>query len=136
MKTIQGIRGLVSPLIICAPLLIADVIAMQGAAYSQQTSASLIGSAWKVQFPNNPKLNYVTGNLYVFCNSGKWEFIPHYRGIGPNGTYQLRNGVLTTLAWDGMKAKYKVVSRGSTIDLISANSSDLIRLHYYGPSKC
>ena len=93
---------------------------------------SLPGTSWKIDFGRG-----VTGTLFLFCKSGRWEIVPARRGsIGAIGkSYKVSGGVLTTVnADDGKVGKFQMAWKGAVLELNEGGT--VMRLHYSGEPQC
>lgn len=94
----------------------------------------LRGTAWKMEFPNNTSRRGITGSIFLFCNSGRWEMVPERGGVGPSGTYLLSGENLTTISSDGTRETYRITWSGDILDLGGRDTR--IRLHPNGAARC
>lgn len=96
------------------------------------SSRSLPGTAWKIDFGRG-----VTGTVFLFCRSGRWEIVPQRAGtIGAVGkSFAVSGSTLTTVnADDGMVQKWTMTWRGAALELF--DGSVTLRLHYNGENRC
>lgn len=93
---------------------------------------SLRGTAWKIDFGKG-----MTGTLFLFCKSGRWEIVPQRAGsIGAVGrSYSVSGSTLTTVnADDGKVEKWKMSMKGGVLELFDGKVT--LRLHYNGETTC
>lgn len=93
---------------------------------------SLPGTAWKIDFGKG-----VTGTVFLFCKSGRWEIVPARAGsIGAVGkSYSVSGSTLTTVNADDEKVqKYKMTWEGDVLELFDGEVT--LRLHYNGETQC
>jgi hypothetical protein len=95
---------------------------------------ALAGTAWKIQFPNSRTRSEITGSLFLFCKGERWQFAGERYGKGPQGRYSITDSVLTTVAEDGLVARYRMQWSANWLELVEGNQ--VMRLHYHGPSTC
>jgi hypothetical protein len=95
------------------------------------TPRSLPGTAWKIDFGKG-----VTGAIFLFCKSGRWEIVPAYRTIGAIGrSYSVSGSTLTTVnADDGRVEKWKMTWKGDVLELFDGKVT--LGLHYNGETQC
>jgi hypothetical protein len=93
---------------------------------------SLPGTAWKIDFGKG-----VTGTVFLFCKSGRWEIVPARAGsIGAVGkSYKVSGSTLTTVnADDGMVQKWKMTWKDDVLELNDGKVT--LGLHYNGETQC
>jgi hypothetical protein len=93
---------------------------------------SLPGTAWKIDFGRG-----VTGTVFLFCKSGRWEIVPARAGsIGAVGkSYSVSGSTLTTVNRDdGMVQKYRMTWKGGVLELFDGKVT--LGLHYNGETQC
>ncbi len=93
---------------------------------------TLPGTAWKIDFGRD-----VTGTVFQFCKSRRWEIIPQRAGtIGAVGrSYTVSGSTLTTVnADDGKVEKWKMKWNGGVLELFDGKTT--LKLHYTGQNKC
>ena len=99
---------------------------------TQSELPSLPGTAWKIDFGEG-----VTGTVFLFCKSGRWEIVPGRIGsIGAVGkSYSVSGSTLTTVnADDGKVEKYKMTWKDNVLELNDGKVT--LRLHYNGETQC
>jgi hypothetical protein len=93
---------------------------------------SLPGTAWKIDFGKG-----VTGTVFLFCKSGRWEIVPARAGsIGAVGrSYNVSGNILTTVnADDGMVQEWQMAEDDGVLELFDGKVT--LRLHYNGETQC
>ena len=92
---------------------------------------SLPGTAWKIDFGRG-----VTGTVFLFCRTGRWEIVPASGSIGAIGkSYEVSAQTLTTVNRDdGKVEKYQMAWKGDVLELFDGKVT--IRLHYNGETRC
>lgn len=92
---------------------------------------SLPGTAWKIDFGKG-----VTGTVFLFCKSGRWENVLPSGRIGAVGkSYSVSGSTLTTVnADDGMVQKWKMSWEGDV--LVLNDGKAVLRLYYNGETQC
>jgi hypothetical protein len=93
---------------------------------------SLRGTAWKIDYGKG-----LTGNVFLFCKSGRWEIVPQRAGlIGAVGrSYTVSGSTLTTVnADDGKVEKWKMSWKGGVLEIFDGKVT--LRLHYNGETTC
>jgi hypothetical protein len=134
--------GVLTPLGVAAPTFAQAAKRLPGLAgrptglpIARQASAAprdLAGTAWKIDFGRG-----VTGTVFLFCKSGRWEIVPARAGsIGAVGrSYKTAGSVLTTVnADDGKVEKWKMTWAGDV--LIIDDGAQPLRLNYNGRTQC
>lgn len=94
----------------------------------------LAGTAWKVEFPDSKTLKGVTGAIMIFCDDGKWDFVPQSGGIGPKGRYESSSTSLMTIAGDGVITRYRLSWDGDKPLL--EGGGPRMKLHRSGAASC
>lgn len=93
---------------------------------------SLPGTAWKIDFGRG-----VTGTIFLFCKSGRWEIVPARAGtIGAVGkSYNVSGNILTTVnADDDMVQRWQMAEEDGVLELYDGKVT--LRLHYNGETQC
>lgn len=92
---------------------------------------TLPGTAWKIDFGRG-----VTGTIFLFCRSGRWEIVPAGGSIGAVGkSYEVSGTTLTTVNRDdGKVERYGMTWKPDVLELNDGRTT--MRLRYNGETQC